>query len=677
MAKSILENPQRRAKLRHYGHDLSFRRDFTCSCGQLLPVMWDFINPNEAIRINESVFARTQPLLSAAFARCTLHTYYFFVPIYQLDPYFENAFYGINDFHDSLTPIGTNPSLLNGQSPKGPIVSQSIKLSNIKRAMFSVVSPTGAGSTGYYINDVANELLYIFDQGDKPEIGVDEFGIPIPYNMVRLLDLIGYGSEWMSQITGDKIGTTPNDVVTPSVNVLPLQAYQKIFFDFFRNTQYTSNNPFAYNSGYAMKSSSETASGPGWEYDYSKIYTASSPTGINLYNGLFKLRYHPMKKDFFTSIQPTPLFNVADDVQGYNNTPVSGGLNSYVLSAYGVQLQGPQPSLVGRLTNMGVLADLTSQGNTISQDYTDVGVVRAGSDGPVMQISTLQQLRLIYAYDKLLQITGRAGKHIDDQTEAHFGVRPTMDTNEVIYLGGHHTPLRIGEVIATADGTGENSSSTLGQIAGRGLASSGKNRTITYRTKRHGVLMAIFSIVPDIDYKDNGLDIRLLRNSIMQWPRPVFDNLGMQPLYTMQSNGVSTQLYATSILGWQYRYSEEKLSFDKVNGAFLYTLSGWVPSIVFGQFGTTPDSSFYVPPTYLDSIFALSFAPPRLKGTVNGTDEVDHFVLFYNADGSGQNPFLTSHLTCEKVYERDPFLVCMDFDYKKSSWMSTYSLPNL
>lgn len=675
MAKNIFKNPQRRANLRHYGHDLSFRRDFTCSCGQLLPVMWDFLNPNESVRINDSVFARTQPLLSAAFARCTLHTYYFFVPIYQLDPYFENSFFGISDFHDSLTPVGDVPIFTNGTSPKGPLTGQSILMSNIKKAMFSLSAPTG-GTTGFYINDVANDLLYVFGS-DKPERGVDEFGIPIPYNIVRLLDLIGYGSEWLSQVTGDKIGISPNAVSVPSVNVLPLQAYQKIFFDFFRNTQYTSSNPYAYNAGYAMKSSNTTDSGPGWSYDYSNIYTGTSTTGINIYNGLFKLRYHPMKKDFFTSIQPTPLFNVMDEVQGYNDMPASGGLNSYVLSAYGVQLQGPKPNLTGRLNNMGVVADITTQGGNISLDYTDIGVARAGTSSPDMNVASLQQLRLMYAYDKLLQITGRAGKHIDDQTEAHFGVRPSMDTGECIYLGAHHTPLRIGEVIATADGQGENSSSTLGQIAGRGLASSGQNRTIQFRTKRHGVLMAIFSIVPDIDYKDNGLDIRLLRNSIMQWPRPVFDNLGMQPLYRAQSRGVSS-FYNTSILGWQYRYSEEKLSYDKVNGAFLYTLAGWVPSIVFGQFGTTDDSSFYVPPTYLDSIFALSFAVPRLKGTIGESQqEIDHMVLFGNADGDGENPFLTSHMTCERVYERDPFLVCMDFDYKKSSWMSTYSLPNL
>ena len=675
MAKNILKNPQRRAKLGHDGHDLSFRRDFTCSCGQLLPVMWDFLNPNESIRINDSVFARTQPLLSAAFARCTLHTYYFFVPIYQLDPYFENSFYGINDFHDSLAPVGTSPLLMNGQSPKGPIVSQSILMSNIKKAMFSLSDTTGAGTTGFFINDVANELLYVFGS-DHPEAGVDEFGIPIPWNIVRLLDLIGYGSNWLAQVDGDQIGVDPNASSAPSVNVLPLQAYQKIFFDFFRNTQFSANNPFAYNSGYAMKSNTVTGAGPGWAYDYSSIYTFQTGSmGYNIYNGLFKLRYHPMKKDFFTSIQPTPLFDVNDDVQGYNPTAPSGGLNSYVLSAYGVQLQclSTDQDLLSN-SNLGVLSSAERGSNTNFSSSESVGIF--WPDKSTYSFTNLQQLRLAYAYDKLLQITGRAGKHIDDQTEAHFGVRPTMDTNEVIYLGAHHTPLRIGEVVATADGQGANSSSTLGQIAGRGLASSGNNRTINFRTKRHGVLMAIFSIVPDIDYKDNGLDIRLLRNSIMQWPRPVFDNLGMQPLYSAQSYGVSSFKWASSILGWQYRYSEEKLAYDKVNGAFLYTLSGWVPSIVFGQFGSLPDSSFYVPPTYLDNIFALSFLPPRLRGTVNGQVS-DHLVLFYSADGSGDNPFLTSHMTCEKVYERDPFLVCMDFDYKKSSWMSTYSLPNL
>ena len=101
---SILKKPTARATLRHYGHNMSFRRSFTATTGMLLPVMWDYLNPNETIRINESMFFRTQPLKTAAFARATLHCYYFFVPICQLNPYFEQAFYGISDMVNSNDP---------------------------------------------------------------------------------------------------------------------------------------------------------------------------------------------------------------------------------------------------------------------------------------------------------------------------------------------------------------------------------------------------------------------------------------------------------------------------------------------------------------------------------------------------------------------------------------------
>ena len=63
---SILKKPSTRATLRHYGHDMSFRRSFTATTGMLLPVMWDYLNPNESIRVNESIFFRTQPLKTAA-----------------------------------------------------------------------------------------------------------------------------------------------------------------------------------------------------------------------------------------------------------------------------------------------------------------------------------------------------------------------------------------------------------------------------------------------------------------------------------------------------------------------------------------------------------------------------------------------------------------------------------
>ena len=669
---------------------MSFRRSFTATTGMLLPVMWDYLNPNETIRINEGMFFRTQPLKTAAFARATLHCYYFFVPICQLNPYFEQAFYGINDFVNSndpnVVPSADNPFPHN----EGPAVSQSILLSNLKVALIGTAGSTTAD--GYSFSSEGKYNTCILHTGKSQyhyngTFGLDEYGVPIVWNVLRLMDLLDYGSDWCS-----KIGSNPPAGAASqnfSVNVLPLQAYQKIFMDYFRVSEYSPNNVFAFNAGYAMrdKGGEGGTNTAGWSYDYRNINLQSAGGTEYLYNGLFKMRYHPLKKDFFTSIIPTPLFDVNSSTYGYNESVTQGGLNSMVLSAYGVQLQGVSPGLTGTLTgtlsNYGVTTDLRKNGSTTyaNPDQT------VSAPPSTLGVSSLQQLRLMYAYDRLLSITQRGGKHVDDQTMAHWGVRPDTASTECVFLGAHRTLLRIGEVIATADGSSTNdSTSTLGQIAGRGLAVHGKQRTITYKTKQHGVLMAIFSIVPDVDYKGIGLDIRHLRNSIMQWPRPEFDNLGMQPLYQIQSffsvnkwtNSTPINNNPNTMLGWQYRYSEEKLSYDRVNAGLLYSLRDWTPSTVFNQFGRTFADGLYVSPNYFDSIFALSFLPAPSKDNTAYTE----YILSQDPIGatgwnSTDGTALSFPFNMAIGYQRDPFIGYIDFDYKKSSVFSTYSLPNL
>ena len=63
---NILKSPKSRARLGRHGHDLSRRVLFTSSCGQLLPVLHDILSPGESVRINETLFTRTQPLKTAA-----------------------------------------------------------------------------------------------------------------------------------------------------------------------------------------------------------------------------------------------------------------------------------------------------------------------------------------------------------------------------------------------------------------------------------------------------------------------------------------------------------------------------------------------------------------------------------------------------------------------------------
>ena len=92
----------------------------------------------------------------------------------------------------------------------------------------------------------------------------DDAGLPLVYGSCKLLDMLGYGSMIASSNTGkaaitqkylglDKLSDGVNPLVYASsqtVNALPFLAYQKIYFDFFSNSQWEKHLAYAYNVDY-------------------------------------------------------------------------------------------------------------------------------------------------------------------------------------------------------------------------------------------------------------------------------------------------------------------------------------------------------------------------------------------------------------------------------------------
>ena len=67
------------------------------------------------------------------------------------------------------------------------------------------------------------------------------FGLPLKDDIIRLYDMLGYG---VNSVNASKF-----DSVTSSFMVNPFRflAYQKIYFDHYRNPLYELNDPTSYN----------------------------------------------------------------------------------------------------------------------------------------------------------------------------------------------------------------------------------------------------------------------------------------------------------------------------------------------------------------------------------------------------------------------------------------------
>ena len=691
---SILKKPSYKARLPHYGHDMSRRVLFTSSVGHIIPVMFDYLDGGDTAYIKANLFTRTQPLKTPAFVRCTEHIYYFFVPISQIDSYHGQAKYGINDFVNS-NDIDT--SIESGFNPtfSVPVSRPTIAYGDLFLQFFGNNAAYGASDFYATTFDSSNPSNRSIVRSLSTDPLLDRFGIPAAWNAIRLMDMLGYSSRWIQ----NSYGASKENTILSTLGFNPnlLACYQKIWFDYFRLSSWESNAPYVYNLNQYIKAGSFT--------DALKLIGAASTGSVGHESpsgSLFTMRYHPLKKDFFTSIEPSPLMDFYGDA-AYNFGESSsnlGDIGSLFVSAYGVQLQ--------------TLSTLDSRK---SDGVSAIGSLQYPDSTNLVQFSNnVQSLRLAYAYDRLLSITQRAGKHYDDQVRAHLGVSiPQGVSDEVYYIGCQSSNLMIGEVVSQSAGNdGSGSTSVLGELAGRGLGASRNNQKgFKFRAPDDGYIMALYCCVPDVDYVDFGIDKLNLYRSIMDWPRPEFDRLGMQPLYVLQSDadyiGAQSSSAINSITGWQYRWSELKLSYDVVHGAFLHTLNDWTSAIAFGEFGSLVDS-LYCPPTYLDGLFALSFKPVKetiqLSNPSEGTPVtyIGAYVLSSNeiqgtyktypddaVEGSGTSAtvyaLVGSNLgnttvpdeawSSSVLYSRDPLLHSIDFTYRKRSWMSTYGLPNL
>ena len=139
-----------------------------------------------------------------------------------------------------------------------------------------------------------SNLLGVLNSKDQTKTR-DDAGLPLVYGSCKLLDLLGYGSMIAKDNTSkaaitakylglENLADSNNPLVysvSQTVNMLPLLAYQKIYFDFFSNSQWEKHLAYAYNVDY-------------W----------SGSSYVTLYSDMVKLRYANYPKDYFMGILP-------------------------------------------------------------------------------------------------------------------------------------------------------------------------------------------------------------------------------------------------------------------------------------------------------------------------------------------------------------------------------------
>lgn len=405
----------------------------------------------------------------------------------------------------------------------------------------------------------------------------DSCGYPFKSGVTRLLDLLGYG---VNSVNVDSlIDANTSKPFDFSVSPFRLLAYQKIYSDFYRNADYEPINA---------------------ENFCLDVYT-SGTKAILLYDSLV-LRYRDWKKDYFNVVKPS--FQGSDFMSSSLSPIVFPQIGTSSTEPYGV----------------------SKAGNFMS------GLINVSNGNNPIQSFSIANLRSAYALDKLyrLMVSAKDGSY-SEQMKVRFGIDAPDDDWKSQFIGAIDAPITISEVETTADTfDGNEIGSAAGTLYGKG--SSLSNGNIDFTAKEHGVIMGIFSILPECDYASNMIDpfnVKLQRSDFFQ---PEFADLGKQPtpLYQFMFNKDTDM---SKVLGYNLRYAEYKTSVDSVHGVFNgassvdksnQSYNAWVAprNTPLAQYSNGATVSFFKAlPSVLNSVMVQQY---------DGTESCDQFLVNAN-----------------------------------------------
>lgn len=405
----------------------------------------------------------------------------------------------------------------------------------------------------------------------------DIFGYKATNNFLRLLDLLGYGVYINSDGSERKEAFNKNLNDSEQLSIFRLAAYQKIYSDFYRNTSY------------------EVPDVESFSLDDVK----DNLSGLGIFKRFGQLRYRNAQLDYFTNLRPTPLFDFEN--------PDFNGIGSNTRQQFFTQ--GEQ--------NVLTQADW---------EYTNITFPTFKDGENLRGMLDVSSIRNAFALDKLMRITQRAGKTYAEQIKAHFGYEVSEGRDgRVNYLGGFDSNIQVGDVTQMSGTTASPEQGVsikhggyLGRVTGKAQGSGTGH--IEFDAHEHGILMCIYSLVPDMQYDATRIDPFVTKLSRGDFFMPEFEDLGMQPLQTRFISDSGNQ--KEKFKGWQPRYSEYKTALDINHGQFAngQPLSYW--TVGRGRSGETLETfdiaSLKINPKWLDSIFAVNYNGSQLTDCLFG-----------------------------------------------------------
>lgn len=357
------------------------------------------------------------------------------------------------------------------------------------------------------------------------------------------------------------------------ISLLPARAFALIYDEWFRDE----NNIQPMNIQKGAAAASETLNNNPWSENN---YLGKCPNVAKFHDYFTTCLPSPQKGDAVqalgTTVSPVNTYTTTelgfssvkdrlDSLVGKNNllwgrfeTNASGVSTTTLVSpvspwACSVGVNGE----VKDGTTDTYLRGVTKQYNGTGGNFENIGMIPYNL-GVALNPVTVNDLRLAFQTQKMLEKDARGGTRYREYILSHFGVSVADSRVQVPeFLGGKRTPLNVQQVAQTSQATTDSPLASLGAYS-LSFGQSGFSKGFT----EHGYIIGVMCLRYHHTYQQ-GVERFAFRKNRLDFYDPVFANIGEQPVY-------KKELFAgaapDSVFGYQEAWADLRYRPSRVSG---------------------------------------------------------------------------------------------------------------
>lgn len=178
--------------------------------------------------------------------------------------------------------------------------------------------------------------------------------------------------------------------------------------------------------------------------------------------------------------------------------------------------------------------------------------------GVALGVTTVNDLRLAFQTQKMLEKDARGGTRYREYILSHFGVSVADSRVQVPeFLGGKRTPLNVQQVAQTSQASTDSPLASLGAYS-LSFGQSGFSKGFT----EHGYIIGVMCLRYHHTYQQ-GVERFAFRKNRLDFYDPVFANIGEQPVYKKE---LFAGAAADDVFGYQEAWADLRKRQSRVSG---------------------------------------------------------------------------------------------------------------